>query len=80
MTKNTEDAFTGVEKLLWDNIFASTFIRKIKISHNPHRNSKYDAGQENRPGPPESRDVYRQKYISLQRAILDMIQDMMREI
>ena len=42
-------------------LFASNFLWKIKISHNPHRNSRYNVGQEIRPRPPESRDVRGQK-------------------
>ena len=61
VTKNTGDVFTGVEKLVWEKMCASPFHSKVKISLNPHRNSKYITGQEIRPGPPESREVCRQK-------------------
>ena len=64
VTKNTEDEFTSVEKILWETLFASTLIKKIIISHTPHRSSKYNVGQETRPGPSESRDVCGQKYLS----------------
>ena len=43
------------------NYFASPFIRKIKISHTPHRSSKYDDGQESRPGSTKSCDAHRKK-------------------
>ena len=39
------------------NLFSMPFLRKTKISHTPHRKSKYDAGQEIRPGTPQSCDV-----------------------
>ena len=42
-------------------LFAAHFFRKIEISHTPHRNSKYNAGQEVRPGHPKSHDVRRWK-------------------
>ena len=39
------------------NLFASTFLQKIKILHTSHRNSEYYASQEIQPGPPENCDV-----------------------
>ena len=38
-------------------LFTLPFLRKIKISHTPHKNSKYDSSQKIRPDPPESRDI-----------------------
>ena len=39
------------------NRFASPFTQKVKIFLTPHRNSKYDTGQEYQTGPPELHDV-----------------------
>ena len=44
------------------NCFASPFFWRVKISLTHRRNSKYDAGLEILPGPPESFDVREQKY------------------
>ena len=43
------------------NPFALTFLRKIKISHTPHRSSKYNYVQETRTGTPEFHAVCRKK-------------------
>ena len=41
------------------NLFASTFILKLKISLTHSRNSKCNYGQEIRPGPPEYRGFHK---------------------
>ena len=57
ITNNEGDSFTGVEKMIQETSFASPFLWKVKISLTHCRNSKYNAVQEIRTGPPESRDV-----------------------
>ena len=42
-------------------LFASNFLLKVKNSLTHCRTSKHDAGQEIRPGPPESSDVREQE-------------------
>ena len=44
------------------NLSALPFLRRVKISHTPHRNSKYDAGQERQPGIPEYRNICEWKF------------------
>ena len=56
VTKNMGVEFAGVEKLLQEKIVLP-FLQKVKISHTSHRNSKYYAGQQIRPGTPEYRDL-----------------------
>ena len=48
---------TGSGEEASGNLFALTFLWKVKISLTNRRKSKYNAIQEIRPGPPESRDV-----------------------
>ena len=43
------------------NLFSVHFLQKIKISHTPRSNSKFDSGQEGRTGPPKYRNVWKQK-------------------
>ena len=50
------DAFAGVEKMLQETFLTRLLFGKQKTLTNS-RNSKYDAGQESRPGTPESCDI-----------------------
>ena len=53
------------------------FLRKIKISHNPHNNPKYNAGQEIWTGPPGSCDFRGRKIsnFSMHKHESDLIHD-----
>ena len=48
------------------NIFASSFLRKDGNPLPRHRKSKYNAGQENRTGAPESSDASSVEVLKLQ--------------
>ena len=55
--------------------FAVPSLQKIEISHTLHRNSKHNAGEEGRPGPPKSYDIRGKKLLSSQFASMELIWD-----
>ena len=78
-TNNTGDAFTGVEKILWEAFFASPSLRKVKnlspivviLSTTPVNKS----GR----GLLNSVTSEKNNYLSLQHAITELIQAMKQE-
>ena len=57
VTWDIGDLFTVVEKMIRENIFASSFLRKYENPLPRRRSSKYDFGQEIWTGTPTSSDV-----------------------
>ena len=57
VTWYTGGAFAGVEKMIRETFFASSFPRKYKNPLTHRRSSKYDADNDDRTGDPESSDI-----------------------
>ena len=65
VTWNTGDAFTGVDKMIWETFFASYFLQKDEDPLPCRRISEYDAIQESWTETPEPSDISSGKVLKL---------------